>query len=113
MGIIEKIPKIREEDSIKCIRMNKEEAQSILEKQIEGYRGLNYKELIMLIGNLETFQVLGDTGTQYQLEIQAFWDDQPNGNIRVLGSINDGGIRAFVPLSVDFIVAPDGTFIGE
>ena len=93
--------------------MNKKEAQSILEELIEGYRELNYKELIKLIENVETFQVVGDSGTQYQLEVQAFWDDRPKGNLRVLGSIDDGGIRAFVPLSVDFILAPDGTFIGE
>ena len=99
--------------SIKCKSMNKKEATSILVKQIEYCRELDYKELISLIENIETFQVIGETGTQYQIEIQAFWDDQPNGNIRVLGSIDDGGIRSFVPLSADFIVAPDGTFIGE
>ena len=93
--------------------MDKKEARRILEEQLEGYRELYYKELTKLIGTVETFQVVGDSGTQYQLEIQAFWDDRPNGNLRVLGSIDDGGLRAFVPLSVDFILAPDGTFIGE
>lgn len=43
-------------------------------------------------------------------EVQAFWDDEPDGAIRVMASIDDGGWRAFVPLTEDFILAPDGTF---
>ena len=35
------------------------------------------------------------------------------GHLRVLGSIDDGGIRAFFPLTDSFIMAPDGSFIGE
>lgn len=49
----------------------------------------------------------------YQGEVQVFWDDKPNGAIRVMASIDDGGWRAFVPLTADFILAPDGTFVGE
>jgi hypothetical protein len=45
--------------------------------------------------------------------VQAFWDNRPNGNVRILGCADDGGLRAFVPLSDSFIVAPDGTFVGE
>ena len=28
-------------------------------------------------------------------------------------AIDDGGLRAFAPLSDDFIMAPDGSFVGE
>jgi hypothetical protein len=31
----------------------------------------------------------------------------------VLGSIDDGGWRAFAPLTRSFIKSPDGTFVGE
>jgi len=46
--------------------------------------------------------------------VQAFWDSprQP-GNLRVIVAIDDGGWRAFRPLSADFIVASDGSFVGE
>jgi hypothetical protein len=54
-----------------------------------------------------------DDGGKYQIELQAFWDDQPDGNIRVLGSIDDGGMQSIFPLSSDFIVSPDGQFVGE
>jgi hypothetical protein len=49
----------------------------------------------------------------YSLEIQFFWDAKPDGAVRVIGSIDDGGWRAFRPLSDDFIRAPDGTFAGD
>jgi hypothetical protein len=31
----------------------------------------------------------------------------------VLASIDDGGWSAFIPLTDDFIIAPDGSFVGE
>ena len=40
------------------------------------------------------------------------WDDPARGNIRVMGSVDDGRWRAFMPLNRSFIKAPDGTFVG-
>ena len=34
-------------------------------------------------------------------------------NLQVMVSVDDGGWRAFAPLSVDFIRGPDGSFVGE
>jgi len=58
-------------------------------------------------------EVTGTSGTHYQIEVEIFWDNKPNGNARVLGLIDDGGIRAFLPLSEDFIMTPDGSFVDE
>jgi len=44
-------------------------------------------------------------GTNYQLELQLCCDDQPGGSIRLLGSTDDGGIRAIMPLTRDRIVS--------
>ena len=41
-------------------------------------------------------------------EIEAFWDGLPNCN-----TIDDAGIRAYYPLTKDFIKTPDNSFIGE
>jgi hypothetical protein len=58
--------------------------------------------------------VVAESGVQYQVEVQAFWDDPRHpGNLRVIIAIDDGGWRAFHPLSADFIVASDGSFVGE
>jgi hypothetical protein len=45
--------------------------------------------------------------------VQAFWDDRKNDNLRVMVKIEDGGWRALTPMCCDFIVAPDGSFVGE
>ncbi len=38
--------------------------------------------------------------------MQVIWDGKPNDDIRVMGLIDDGGWRAFIPLSEDFITGP-------
>jgi hypothetical protein len=58
-------------------------------------------------------EVAGPSGAIYQLEVQAFWDDKRSRHLRVLASIDDGGWSAFIPLTDDFIIAPDGSFVGE
>jgi len=60
-----------------------------------------------------TLELLGESGTKYYAEIQAFWDAKPEGNIRLMVSLDDGGLRAFKPLCDSFIKAPDGSFVGE
>jgi hypothetical protein len=42
-----------------------------------------------------------------------YWDGERGGNVRVISTIDDGGLRAFVPLSDSFIKAADGSFVGE
>ena len=62
----------------------------------------------------DEYTVVRESGVQYQVEVQAFWDSprQP-ANLRVIIAIDDGEWRAFHPLSTDFIVASDGSFVGE
>ncbi len=49
----------------------------------------------------------------YQIEVVWLWDGGLGGNVLVMGSIDDGGWRAFAPLTRSFIMAPDGRFVGE
>jgi hypothetical protein len=93
--------------------MDKAEAIVLLEGKLREYRARRYAELEALIGTIDAGELLGPSGVSYQFEIEAFWDALPNGSIRVSGAIDDGGIRAFMPLTSDFIVAPDDTFVGE
>jgi hypothetical protein len=60
-----------------------------------------------------TREVVAASGAVYQIETQVFWDGKPERDIRVMVSVDDGGISAFKPLTDDFIVAPDGSFVGE
>jgi hypothetical protein len=90
------------------------EALSILRGSLSGYRSRSFSELKEFIGKgPEAVQLVGDSGTRYSLEFEAFWDGSKGGPIRVSGAIDDGGLSSFVPVVEDFIMAPDGTFVGE
>ena len=74
-----------------------------------------YDDLCRLISQERTEEIVAPTGIRYQVELQAFWDDpkSQNGVLRVSAAIDDGGIRAYSPMSVDFLIRPDGSFVGE
>jgi hypothetical protein len=58
-------------------------------------------------------EVDGPSGTTYQVKTHAVWDGKAGGDLRLFVEVDDGGWRAFVPLSESFIVSPDGSFVGE
>jgi hypothetical protein len=94
--------------------MDNVEARRILAAKLDELRRLSYHQLVdRLLDREETSEVTGTSAVRYQLELQGFWDSQPDGVLRVLGCVDDGGFRAFVPLTDSFLVAPDGSFIGE
>lgn len=93
--------------------MDKQEAEALLRGKLGEYRVLPYSELAARIDTGDYCTVPGASSPEYQLEIQIFWDDDAGKNVRVIGSIDDGGLRAFFPLTYSFIMAPDGTFVGE
>jgi len=93
--------------------MNKQEAQILLKECLAGYRKYSYAELQTHLGVIDTCQVNGESGKQYQIEVQVLWDDDHQQNIRVMGAVDDGGWRAFLPLTDSFIMAQDGSFVGE
>jgi hypothetical protein len=108
--------------------MDRREARRVLSQEIEALRRLSYEELrsrippirrrILFVEivdepQVETHEVTGESGTVYQVETQVFWDGRPESDIRILCSIDDGGLAAFLPMTDDFILAPDGTFVDE
>ena len=95
--------------------MDKEDAKQIIHAELEFYRAKPYSDLVQIIdAEPVTGELIGpSSGKRYQFEIQAFWDHKPNGNIRVVGCIDDGGWSAFVPLTDDFIKSPSNEFVGE
>jgi hypothetical protein len=94
--------------------MDRAEALAIAHAELAVLREATYFQLVeRLIDKQEVAERVGASGTRYQIEKQAVWDDKPNGNLRVIVSIDDGGWRAYKPLGEDFIRAPDGSFIGE
>jgi len=93
--------------------MNNVEARRIVVAESAKYRAKGYSDLVALLGHQDTYEVTGASGTVYQLEILAFWDDKPDGVLRVRAAIDDRGLRAYVPMIEDFLITPAGRFVGE
>jgi hypothetical protein len=93
--------------------MNDVEAGAILSAELARYRKRSFRELLILLKEIETFERSSPSGTIYQLEIQAVWDDSSQQTLRVMGAIDDKGLRVYRPLSDDFLMRPDGSFAGE
>lgn len=93
--------------------MNEIEAKSILVRELSRYRERAYSELLSLLDRSETFELASPSGVTYQIEMQVFFDDESQRALRVIGAIDDGGWRALKPMCDDFIMAPDGAFLGE
>ena len=101
----------------------------MLADEAERLRGLSYTELsgripahprhvlgiirVLEEPEVESCEVTAESGTTYQLESQVIWDGKTGGDIRVLVAVDDGGLSAYSPLTDDFILAPDGSFVGE
>jgi hypothetical protein len=93
--------------------MSRDEARVLLATHLAGYRTYSYSRLVELIGSVETADVRGADGTMYQLEIEFFWDDKKNGDIRVLAAIDGGPISSFRPMTDAFIKAANGAYVDE
>jgi hypothetical protein len=94
--------------------MDNQEAAAVLERELDSFRQEPYSELVRRI-DLEpvVLERRGKGTTSFQIEIEFLWDGPKGGNVLVIGSVDDGGWRAFVPITRSFIKAADGSFVGE
>jgi hypothetical protein len=90
------------------------EAATVAEAAVDRLRAVRYDDLVArLLDQVETDEVVGESGALYQVEMQALWDSGKPGDLRVMVAVDDGRWSAFRPVSRDFIVASDGSFVGE
>jgi hypothetical protein len=93
--------------------MNNDVAYVLIDAELRRLFELPYSEFINRIGAPETKQVIGEDGNSYQVEIEAIWDISRDEDVRVIVSVDDGGWRALKPLTQDFVMRPDGSFVDE
>jgi hypothetical protein len=103
--------------------MDKVEMRALLIEHLASYRVRSYEDLVAAVetDRVETSEVKGTGGAEYQIEVCFFWDDKREGNVRAAGSIDEVPHRplfGFLPIYVsavneDFIMRPDGTFVDE
>ena len=88
-------------------------AKKHLAAHIARLRSMSYASLADKVKrrDIETYVIEEPAGASYQLEILFLWDGKPDGDIRMMGFafMNPSGRAA----TADFIIAPDGQFVGE
>ena len=98
---------------------NKAEAHRVLDSKVAELRTLGYERLksmrqraLSVSARTEISEVTADSGQLYQLATQVFWDDKRGGNLRVLVTLFEDRLASRTMVD-DFIISPDGTFVGE
>jgi hypothetical protein len=86
------------------------EAKLVLTIKLDAFVARPYSELVTLIGKPEVLELAGESGTNFQIEFNVFFDSKPGGDLRIVGSIDDG-LRAWMPLTRTLIMKPDGTLV--
>lgn len=89
--------------------MNEPEALRLLTIEMDALQAKGYPELAALVDEELIFTRTGADEVEYQIEVQVFPDDPrlPQGDLRILASIDDGTFPAALkPLSLDFIRRP-------
>jgi hypothetical protein len=90
--------------------MKKGQYQTLLRPIVEKYRRESWEYWRARIGAEPiTFEDKTEDGKEYQIEVEAFWDGEPEASIRVLISIDDGGWRAWCPVCESFIITPESS----
>ena len=49
-----------------------------------------YHTLVASRKHAEVSNVVGQSGVNYQIEINMFWDSKPDGDLRIMASFDDG-----------------------
>ena len=86
--------------------MDNEEALSLLKDFLDEVEASGYDVLSKRTGESDALEVEGASGKKYQIEYDILWDHKPDGAIRIIGSVDDGGLCAFAPLTESRRVTP-------
>lgn len=90
--------------------MSDEEAKGVLRAEFLKLQAAGFDELAeRLAGKRECSDVIALSGATYHVELEGFWDDKEHRDLRVVASIDDGGLRAFLPFTDAFTMSPTGS----
>ena len=90
--------------------MSDEEAKGVLRAEFLRLQKAGYADLVgRFAGKQERSDVTSLSGATYHVELEGFWDDKEQRNLRVVASIDDGGLRAFLPFTDAFTISLSGS----
>ncbi|HBJ82990.1 MAG TPA: hypothetical protein DDZ88_03765 [Verrucomicrobiales bacterium] len=107
--------------------MSTDEMRRILAGRLAKFRAWSHAQLAERVvrdgqtgGCLDHIEGTAPDGTEYQMEFQAMWKDQPGGAVVVLGDFSASPQRplwGFIPIYTpnvtdSFILSPDGGLMG-
>ena len=94
--------------------VDEDEARQVARQRLDDLRTVPYDELVArFFHRPEHERVTSSSGVDWDLSIESFWDDRENENLRVLVVVDDSKRRFRRVPSESFIIAPDGSFVGE
>jgi len=88
-------------------------ARQLLKDELANLKTRSYSFFSQSVNRTTHKKIIGQDGAHYQIEIEVFWDNRRGGDIRVLGSVNDGHSHAAAPVTEDFVITPSGTFLAK
>ena len=70
--------------------MNKEEAQSVFDNEIERFRTMPFDDLVQMIGKgAYAAEHVGTSGEKYQIEIKTKWKSRKKNVVRISGRLRN------------------------
>src|ERR1700722_14312684 len=97
--------------------MTTPEEQQLADDRIRALRAASYGDLVSTYLNQSVHdQVVVASGARYDVEVEAFWDHPRSPEhlrVRVAVDALPVSRRPHSLTSEDFILAPDGSFVGE
>ena len=96
--------------------MDRRIVRRILDEELRLLRRKSYAELAARVKEEPEWKevIAAEDGKQYNVQTEVFWDSKRGGAVRVTAAVDDGSrLRFMSPTSDDFIMAPDGSLIGE
>jgi hypothetical protein len=88
-------------------------ARKLLKDELESLKTRPFSFFAQSVNRTTHKKIVGQDGAHYQIEIEVFWDNHRGGDIRVIGSVDDGHSRVAAPLTEDFVITRSGTFLGK
>ncbi len=88
-------------------------ARKLLKEELESLKTRPFSFFAQSVNRTTHKKIIGQDGAHYQIEIEIFWDNRRGGDIRVIGSVDDGHSRAAAPLKEDFVISPSGTLVAK
>ena len=83
---------------------NKEEARNELRRIVSAHEGRPYAFWVEHVAQTKRLEFRSSTATSYQATIEAVWDAEPGGAVRVLVALDDGGMGAYYPLTDSLLI---------